>query len=1049
MKTFLYNIYQILVLCPVIFLASAWAGTTMAVMCPLTGKYGDWWGSFASRWWARIIMTASLIPVKVAGRENISKDTSYVFVANHQGAYDIFLVCGYLGAEIRWMLKRSLEKIPFLGIGCKKAGYIYVDNGNPGAVRSTYRRAEKALEGGASLMVFPEGSRTKTGQMNHFKKGAFALADELQLPVVPMTINGSYDILPPWRDGKFIRRHPLSLTIHKPIYPQSKGEENIQRMMNESYNVIKGALLSLCLLVTAADAQNALTLHYDRPAEYFEESLVIGNGTIGAAVYGGMRQDKLSLNDITLWTGEGADSPADTHPTAAECAEALKKTRDLLGKEDYEGAERTYKAVEGPHSETYMPLGTLTITYLDKVNSRYTDYNRSLDISEALCTTSYKVNGCLRKTEYIASAPDSVIAIHISTDAPQGITALFGLTSKLPHKIHNMVSADGLVTVASQGYAAYHDEPDYYKLVDVHTLYDPERGTRFMTTLTVRNTGGTVKTTDTGEIKAEGCREITVYLTNATSFNGNMANPAKAGVDYEAISHDRNVSASRLSFDDIRNKQSKDYKRLFGRVSLNLGSTADSIKCLPTDKQLLRYCDNNERNPELEALYFQYGRYLLISCSRTDGVPANLQGLWTESVTPPWSCNYTTNINLEENYWPAEVTNLTEMHRPLLGFIKRMAVTGEKTAKQYYGVNRGWCAGHNTDIWAMTNPVGRGVGDTSWATWNMGGAWLSTHLWEHYMFTLDKDFLREYFPVLKGAAEFCLGWMTEKNGELITMPCTSPENQYVSSDGFIGSTFYGGAADMAFIRECLTNAIQAAEILGGQKNFKAEAENALAKLRPYKKNNNGGLLEWYHDWDDKDPHHRHQSHLFHIFPGHNAMGTEDMAMKTLEIKGDKTTGWSTGWRVCLNARLGDSEGAYHIYRKLLDYVSPMGYNGKDARHSGGTFPNLLDAHPPFQIDGNFGGCAGVAEMLLQSEYTGGKSVVKLLPALPSEWKDGEVKGLCARGGMTVDIEWKDGKLYSATIHNRSTDNGRSATIKYNGKATEIKLRPGGTTTIHK
>ena len=784
-----------------------------------------------------------------------------------------------------------------------------------------------------------------------------------------------------------------------------------------------------------------LTLHYNRPAEYFEEALVIGNGTQGAIVYGGTRKDRLSLNDITLWTGEGAKSLADKHPKAEDCAAALKKTRELLSKEDYKNAERTYRAVEGPHSETYMPLGTVNITYLDEVNSKYSDYHRSLNISDALCQTSYMVNGYNRQTKYIASAPDSVIVVQITTTSPQGINALFTLDSQLPHTKNAMGAS-----LTMQGYAAYHDEPGYYKPVDVHTLYDPERGTRFMTIMTVKGEGGKVTATETGEIKVSGCKTVTLYINNATSFNG-ANNPAANGVDYKAIVKSRDSRLKEKSFDDIFVKHVNDYKKYFERVSITLGTTADSVKALPTDVQLLRYTERKEYNPELEALYFQYGRYLLMSCSRTDGVPANLQGLWNESVTPPWSCNYTTNINLEENYWPAEVCNLSEMHRPLLGFIERLAASGKETAKHYYGVDRGWCLGHNTDIWAMTNPVGRGVGNTSWATWNMGGAWLSTHLWEHYMFTLDKEYLRRCYPVMKGAAEFCLGWLVEKDGELITMPCTSPENRYKSDSGFNGSTFYGGAADMAFIRECLTDTREAARLMGGEESFIAEIDRTLPKLRGYKKSKHGALLEWYHDWDDEDPQHRHQSHLFHIFPGHNAMGTEELAKRTLEIKGDNTTGWSTGWRVNLYARLKDADGAYHIYRKLLNYISPMNYKGDDARRGGGTFPNLLDAHSPFQIDGNFGGTAGVAEMLMQSEYADGETCIRLLPALPRQWDKGEVRGLCSRGGFVVDIAWRNGKVAQAKVTNRSKVQKRSATIFYNGKNKKVTVRAGETVII--
>ena len=451
----------------------------------------------------------------------------------------------------------------------------------------------------------------------------------------------------------------------------------------------------------------------------------------------------------------------------------------------------------------------------------------------------------------------------------------------------------------------------------------------------------------------------------------------------------------------------------------------------------------------------------MISCSRTPNVPANLQGLWNESILPPWSCNYTSNINVEENYWAAETAGLPEMHQSLFTYMKELQGSGELTAKAYYGVDRGWCLAHNTDIWAMTCPVGLHTGDPMWANWNMGGAWLSTHIWEHYTFSLDKAFLREYYPVLKGAAEFCLGWLisTKEMGVdgreyLITAPATSPENSFVTPDGYHGRTCYGGSADLAMIRECLYDAVQAAKVLGIDQSFVVEANAALNRLQPYKIGKKGNLQEWFYDWEDEDPHHRHQSHLFGVYPGHrldDGVNTKEAihraAAKTLELKGDKTTGWSTGWRVNLYARLHDAKNAYHIYRKLLSYVSPDGYRGPDARRGGGTYPNLLDAHSPFQIDGNFGGCAGVIEMLMQSEYqipdwsSSRQPItsIELLPALPDNWKDGEVSGLRARGGITVGMTWQDGKVKKVSL---TAQQPCVVTLLMNGERKKVELKRG-------
>ena len=780
-------------------------------------------------------------------------------------------------------------------------------------------------------------------------------------------------------------------------------------------------------MLAAQEKSSNLTLRYDRPATYFEETLVIGNGTMGAILYGGTEREIISLNDITLWTGE-----PEREVTTPDAHKAIPTIRELLDKEDYKGADREQKKVQGRYSENYQPLGQLTIAY---PKAKVSGYERTLNISDATARVSYLKDGHRVTADYFASAPDSVIVMRLTSEAPEGIQALLSYNSQLPHFI--TANENGIL---AEGYAAYHSYPIYYNEEKNKHLYDPERGIRFRTLIRVIPKDGTVKPYATGELKLEGVHEALVLMVNVTSFNGFDRDPATDGRDYRNLAHLRMNRAAAKSYAALRTAHIKDYKHFFDRVELDLGRTDPDIATLTTDRQLMLYTDKKQRNPELEALYFQYGRYLLISCSRTPGVPANLQGLWNERMVPPWSCNYTTNINLEENYWPAEVTNLSEMHQPLMGFIANLSRTGEASAKAYYGVQKGWCLGQNSDIWALTNPVGMHVGSPSWANWTMGGAWLATHIWERYLFTQDKDFLQQYYPVLKGAAEFCLNWLIEKDGVLMTSPGTSPENRFVTPDGYAGATLYGSMADMAITRECLTDAIRAAEVLKTDKDFRREAEGKLARLLPYKIGKNGNLQEWFHDWPDQDPKHRHQSHLFGLYPGHHLSVSETPELakacaRTLEIKGDNTTGWSTGWRVNLYARLHDSEGAYRIYRRLLKYVSPDGYKGKDARRGGGTYPNLLDAHSPFQIDGNFGGCAGVAEMLVQSDETS----ITLLPALPKEWKDGSVKGLCARGGFVIDMEWKDGQVTSAQVTARK---GGKTRVYFNGTSRNVRLKAG-------
>lgn len=817
-------------------------------------------------------------------------------------------------------------------------------------------------------------------------------------------------------------------------------------MKNGIYNIIRctvrRARVILCLTAaqaavtaTGQDSDSRLTLRYDRPAEYFEEALVIGNGTMGATVYGGTHTDRISLNDITLWTGE-----PDREVTTPGAFKSLAGIRDLLDKGDYRGADRANRKIQGHYSETYQPLGQLTIEYDGRKARDIKNYSRTLDISRAVAATNYDCGGTACTAEYFATAPDSVIVIRLRADKG-GVSAMLRFTSQLPCS----VSADG-GEITAEGFAAFKSYPSYYKGVsaDERFSYDPARGIRFRTLVRAVNNGGngSIESYPSGCVKISGCSDVTVIVANVTNFNGFDKDPATEGRDYRTLVKKRMARAAKKTYDELYHTHLYDYQRFFGRVSIDLGRTDPAIAELPTDRQLRMYTEEHQHNPELEALYFQYGRYLLISSSRTEGVPANLQGLWNERLTPPWSSNYTANINLEENYWAAETANLSEMHMPLLGFIANLTGTGEVTAREYYGVKKGWCLGHNTDIWAMTCPVGLHAGDPSWACWNMGGAWVSTHLWEHYLFTRDNGFLRRYYPVLKGAAEFCMNWLIEKDGWLMTSPGTSPENKFKTPDGQSASTSTGCTADIAIIRECVTAARDAAFALGTDRAFVSEATRTLARLLPYRIGSKGNLQEWYTDFEEQDPTHRHQSHLFGLYPGHQitVAGTPGLAKacaRTLEIKGDNTTGWSTGWRVNLYARLLDGDGAYRIYRRLLKYISPDGYNGKDAVRGGGTYPNLLDAHSPFQIDGNFGGCAGVLEMLMQSS----SDEITLLPALPVQWPDGSVSGICARGGFVVSMEWRGGRVTKLAVTSR---NGGRTTLRYNGRSKRISLKAGQT-----
>lgn len=759
------------------------------------------------------------------------------------------------------------------------------------------------------------------------------------------------------------------------------------------------------VLASLAQHQPPMRLVYHQAAQYFEESLPIGNGKLGGLVYGGTDTCLIHLNDITLWTGKPVDPGMD-----ADAHQWIPKIREALFREDYQAADSLQLHVQGPNSQFYQPLGTLRI--IDHNGGAVKQYRRQLDLDSALVSDSYVRSGTVAiHREYLASNPDKLIAIRLTGT----VNCTLQLTSQVPHHVKG---SGRQLTMTG------------------HATGNPLESIHFCTMLRVK-TDGQVQVADSSLTISEA-REAVVYIVNETSFNGSDRHPVTAGSPYLDRAADDIWHTENITYQEVRRRHIADYQHFYNRVRLQLGNASDydGIAATPTD-QLVRL-----QHPYIESLYFQYGRYLLISCSRTKGVPANLQGLWTPYLWSPWRGNYTMNINLEENYWPAFTANLSEMAEPLDDFVKALARNGQHTARNYYGISQGWCASHNSDLWAMTNPVGEKRESPMWANWNMGGAWLVHTLWERYLFTLDKEYLRRVaYPLMKGAADFCLKWLVEHRGELITAPSTSPENEYVTGSGYRGVTCYGGTADLAIIRELLQNVCTAGSVCGY--NI-AAYRSALRRLHPYTIGRDGDLNEWYYDWQDKDPKHRHQSHLIGLYPGSHLTQPElrKAAEQTLIQKGDETTGWSTGWRINLWARLHNGEKAYQTYRKLLTFTDAQDDQRPGTRHAGGTYANLMDAHPPFQIDGNFGGTAGVCEMLMQSTMTHHPVTVteiELLPALPEAWKDGSVSGLCARGGYEVSFKWKDGKVRDATIKARQAG---TVTLLYNKQRKTLKLKAG-------
>jgi alpha-L-fucosidase 2 len=778
--------------------------------------------------------------------------------------------------------------------------------------------------------------------------------------------------------------------------------------------------------VEAQQAPSAYTLHYDNPASTWTEALPVGNGRLGAMVFGAVNDELLQLNEATLWSG-GPVSP-NVNP---EAFASLAPARQALAAGDYAGAAKILKKMQGHYSEGYLPLADLRI---HQDAGPASDYQRGLNIRDGVATTTFTANGVRYKREVFASAPGQVIVVRLSADKPGQLSLDIAASSQL--RFTNTI-ADGAIVM--HGKAPAHVDPNYYKLKSEPIVYEDPlkcRGMRFETVVQPKLVDGTLQASD-GKLHISGASEVVLLVSAATSFAGFDRCPDSAGRDEHQLAQQALRLSASKDYAALLAEHVADVRSYFDRVELSLDPGAPDKSALPTDRRLEAYA-NGGRDPQLEALYFQFGRYLLIASSRTRDAPANLQGIWNKDVRAPWSSNYTTNINVQMNYWPVEAANLSELFAPLDDLVRHLAVTGAETAASFYHAP-GWAVHHNSDIWATSNPVGAfGHGDPKWANWYMGSAWLSRHLWEHYQFSGDKEYLKSSYPLMKGAAEFMLAWLQEDaQGRLVTMPSTSPENDFYYDGTKKASVTVGSTMDLGIARDLFSNVAAASRVLGIDGAFRDRVLAAKARLLPFQVGARGQLQEWYKDFDEVDPHHRHVSQLYALHPAREItpLGTPELAQaarRTLELRGDGGTGWALAWKVNMWARLLDGNHAYTLFRNLLRLTKD---NDPAWGGHGGAYPNLFDAHPPFQIDGNFAGTAGVVEMLLQSQ----NDELHLLPALPDAWAEGSVRGLVGRGNYVVDISWREHKLASASVLARS---GGRCTIRTATPVAipELKLR---------
>jgi alpha-L-fucosidase 2 len=740
-------------------------------------------------------------------------------------------------------------------------------------------------------------------------------------------------------------------------------------------------------------------LWYDKPAKNWNEALPLGNGHLGAMVFGTIPNERIQFNEYTVWTGHPRSY---ANPGAVE---HLPEIRRLLfegkQKQAEDLAEKEFMSVPLKQM-AYQPCGDLWFEFqgLDQVSN----YRRWLDLDTATQTTEYEAGGVKFRREVIISHPDRALYLRLSADKPGKINGRVRLTS--PHKT-STTTANGNDRLILRGQV----QAD---------------GIRFESIAKVEATSGSVST-KSDQLEVTNADQVLIRLVAATNFT----NFRDITGDPTARSTKLMENASGKPWDTVLSAHLADHQALFRRMDIDLGSTAESLR--PTNERIIDYLKGND--PQLAALTFQYGRYLLIGSSRAGGQPSTLQGIWNDSLKPAWDSKYTCNINTQMNYWPAELANLSECADPLFDALGELMLSGRETAREHYGAP-GWVLHHNFDLWRGTAPINA----SDHGIWPTGGAWLCHHLWERYLFTGDRKFLKETaYPIIKNSSEFFANYLIEDpvTKTLISGPSNSPEQ---------GGLVMGPTMDHQIIRSLFKINVEAAGILDTDKDFAAKLAEMTPRISPNRIGKHGQLQEWMTDRDDPNNKHRHVSHLWGAYPGTDITSRDtaffNAARQSLIHRGDAATGWSMGWKINLWARFLDGDHAYLILRNLLQ---PVG--GKESFHSGGgMYPNLFDAHPPFQIDGNFGAAAGIAEMLVQSHLQDekGNFIIHVLPALPSNWPTGSVKGLRARGGFELDLTWKDGKPANLTVRSKT---GGTAVIQLGGKSREIKLAAGESKSI--